>query len=69
MYIILIRPCRPRTARQIEIYNYDRRSGGSRGRRGGGLLLGYGVPACTAAPPRSGVGKETAIHTDLRAVV
>lgn len=29
-------------------------------------LLGYKSPA---APPCSGMGKETAIHTDLRAVV
>ncbi len=66
MYIILIRPCCPRTAQQIEISNYDRQSGRNRGEKG---FVRLRVPACMAALLRSCMGKETAIHTDLRAVV
>lgn len=71
MCIILIRPRRPRTAQQIEIYNYDRQVWREPGWMEGKVeveraLLGYKSPA---APPCSGMGKETAIHTDLRAVV
>lgn len=47
MYIILIRPCRPRTAQQIEIYNCDLQSGGDRGEKG---FVRLRVPACVAAP-------------------
>lgn len=64
MYIILFCPCRLRTQQQIEIYNSDCQSEGNQGKR---ALLGDRSPPALLL--RSGVGKETALHTDLRAVV
>ncbi|CAB1441862.1 unnamed protein product [Pleuronectes platessa] len=49
----ITRPCRPRTAQQIEIYNYDFQSEGNLGEKG---FVRLQVPACLAALLRSCMG-------------